>query len=484
MIFVSQFYSQSKNNALMMLLIWRERSDSFGERVFAFTVRLLTSYSLYLSNADTLGRDGYRVLRHMEIIRMAQLKSFLKKLGTNEHGNVLLLMGLSMPLLVGLAGLGTDTVQWTLMKQQLQRSADSAALNGAYAKAQSKSVSANANRDLTKTLDGFQGVGITIENAPTAGSFSGNTRAVKVILTYSEALPFSSMFLANPPVIKIEAIAAVLNNGDYCVISLEDTNATGVIFSGNSTVDLGCGVASNSKGSAAVTADGSTYVTASPIAAVGNVPASNNYQDGTELVPYSIPQRDPFSELGDPSSNLPNPCTGGALTVRSNQNITINPGCYTNINVRGTLTMNPGTYYIKGGDFDTNAQSRITAHGVTIILTGSGSSVGQVKMNGGAQIEMSAPTSGLYKGVLFYKDRDAPASYNDVFNGGASGSFLGAIYMPSQTVTLTGNSTFTTDCLQIVARKVVMTGNTTITNDCPVGTAADTFVGTQVRLVG
>ena len=146
--------------------------------------------------------------------------------------------------------------------------------------------------------------------------------------------------------------------------------------------------------------------------------------------------------------------------------------------------MNPGTYYIKGGDFETNAQSTITANGVTIILTGGGTSIGQVKMNGGASIAMSAPTTGVFKGVLFYKDRDAPASYNDVFNGGASGSFLGAIYMPSQTVTLNGNSTFTTDCLQIVSRKVVMTGNTTITNDCPVGTTADTFEGTQVRLVG
>jgi hypothetical protein len=105
-------------------------------------------------------------------------------------------------------------------------------------------------------------------------------------------------------------------------------------------------------------------------------------------------------------------------------------------------------------------------------------------MNGGADIEMAAPASGNYKGVLFFKDPSAPASYNDVFNGGASGSFLGAIYMPSQTVTLNGNSTFATDCLQIVSRKVVMTGNATITNDCPVGTAADTFEGTQVRLVG
>ncbi|MES2782232.1 MAG: pilus assembly protein TadG-related protein [Pseudomonadota bacterium] len=415
---------------------------------------------------------------------MYNLKNFGRKLRTNEKGNVLILMGLCMPLLVGLAGLGTDTIQWTLTKQQLQRSADSAALNGAYAKAQSKNVSSNANADLTKTLDEFTGVGITVENAPVAGAFAGNTRAVKVILTYSKALPFSSMFLSTPPLVKVEAVAAVLNNGDYCVISLEDTNSTGVVFTGNSTVDLGCGVASNSTGPSAVTADGSTNVTASPVAAVGNVPASPNYGSGTQLIPYSIPQRDPFEALTDPSADLPVLCTGNLLTVGSSENLTIEPGCFTGINVRGTLTMKPGTYYIKGGDFETNAQSVITAHGVTIVLTGGGTSIGQVKMNGGADIDMSAPTSGPFKNVLFYKDRDAPASYNDVFNGGASGSFLGAIYMPSQTVTLNGNSTFTTDCLQIVSRKVVVTGNTTITNECPVGGGGDTFVGTQVRLVG
>jgi Flp pilus assembly protein TadG len=371
-------------------------------------------------------------------MNMRKLDGFMRNLRTNERGNVLILMGLSMPLLVGLAGLGTDTIQWTLMKQQLQRSADSAALNGAYAKAQAKSVTVNANNDLAKTLDAFTGVGVTVENAPTAGKFAGDPRAVKVVLTYSKALPFSSLFLSDPPLITVEAIAAVLNNGDYCVISLEDTNANGVTFSGNSTVDLGCGVASNSTGSSAVTAEGSTYVRASPVAAVGNVPASANYANGTQLVPYSIPQRNPFAALGDPTAEAPAVCSGNSLTVGNKQNITINPGCFTGINVRGKLTMNPGTYYIKSGDFETNAQSEITAIGVTIILTGTGTDIGQVKMNGGADIEMAAPASGKYKGVLFFKDPSAPASYNDVFNGGASGSFLGAIYMPSQTVTLNG----------------------------------------------
>ena len=411
--------------------------------------------------------------------------SFLKKLGKSESGNVLILVGLSMPLLVGLAGLGTDTVQWTLTKQQLQRSADSAALNGAFAKAQSESVTANANRDLTKTLDGFEGVGITIENAPSAGAFAGNTRAVKVILTYSKALPFSSLFLSSPPTIKAEAIAAVLNNGDFCVIALDDTNVNGVTFSGNSTVDLGCGVATNATGSPAVSADGSTFVTASPIVAVGTVPASSNYKTGTTLVSYSIPQRDPFAALPDASDTVPNPCTGLAIDVKPNDNLTLNPGCYAAIDVRGTLTMRPGTYYIKGGSFSTNAGADISALGVTIILTNNGSTFGTVNMNGGARVVMKAPTTGLYRNVLFYMDDDAPRLIDNKFNGGASGSMLGAIYMPSQLVTFTGNSSYTTDCLQIVSRQVVMTGNTKITNKCPVDpNGPHTFVGTQVRLVG
>ena len=416
--------------------------------------------------------------------RMLRKGSFFKKLAVSERGNVLMLMGLSMPMLIGLAGLGTDTIQWTLMKQQLQRSADSAALNGAYAKAQAENATVNANRDLTKTLDGFVGVGVTVQNAPTTGTYAGNVRAVRVALTYSQALPFSSLFLATPPTISVEATAAVLNNGDYCVISLEDSNTTGVTFAGNSTVNLGCGVATNATGSSAVTATGSTSVLASPIVAVGIVPASSNFRTGTQLVSYSIPQRDPFGSLADPTSDIPSPCNGGNVIVGSNKAETLNPGCYTNITVRGDLTMNPGTYYINGGGFSTNSQATIVAHGVTIILTGNGTNIGQVDMNGGANIQMSAPTTGTYAGVLFYKDRNAPSTYNDVFNGGASGHFLGTIYMPSQTVTLSGNSSFTTDCMKLVARNVVMTGNTSITNNCPFDPTKDKFTGTQVRLVG
>ena len=57
---------------------------------------------------------------------------FFKKLRRNQRGNVLIITAAAMPLLVGAAGLATDTIQWVLWKRQLQRAADSAAIAGVY----------------------------------------------------------------------------------------------------------------------------------------------------------------------------------------------------------------------------------------------------------------------------------------------------------------------------------------------------------------
>ena len=59
------------------------------------------------------------------------IKAF-KRLWNDKRGNVLIIAGAALPLLIGSAGLATDTIQWTLWKRQLQRAADSAAIAGVY----------------------------------------------------------------------------------------------------------------------------------------------------------------------------------------------------------------------------------------------------------------------------------------------------------------------------------------------------------------
>ena len=61
---------------------------------------------------------------------------FIRKLLKDRRGNALAIACAAMPMIIGCAGLATDTIEWTLWKRQLQRAADSAALAGAYDRAQ------------------------------------------------------------------------------------------------------------------------------------------------------------------------------------------------------------------------------------------------------------------------------------------------------------------------------------------------------------
>src|ERR1700760_671317 len=58
--------------------------------------------------------------------------AFFKRVLKDRRGNTLAIAAAALPMIIGCAGLATDTIQWTLWKRQLQRAADSAAIAGVY----------------------------------------------------------------------------------------------------------------------------------------------------------------------------------------------------------------------------------------------------------------------------------------------------------------------------------------------------------------
>ena len=78
---------------------------------------------------------------------------FFKRLLRDRRGNALIIAGAALPLVIGSAGLASDTIQWALWKRQLQRAADSGAIAGVYAIVQDEgartNVSTAVDRDLT-----------------------------------------------------------------------------------------------------------------------------------------------------------------------------------------------------------------------------------------------------------------------------------------------------------------------------------------------
>lgn len=410
----------------------------------------------------------------------------IRRILANDRGNALLIAAASMPVLIGAGGLATDTIQWTLWNRQIQRQADSAALAGAYAKAQGGNPTTSATAEINRHSFVTLSASPVIENAPTKGAYAGDTDAVRVVLQTSNALPFSSFFLSSPPVITVEATAAAVTSGEYCVVSLESTTAVGVTLQGGASVNMGCGIITNSQAANAVVATGSSTVVATPVAAVGGLQSSSNYVSPTTLQPYSIAQPDPFADLPEPVP--PTPCNP-KQTVEPKITQEFEPGCYAGMELKGTVTLKPGTYFIDAGSFTVTSKATVVGTGVTIILTATDpASIGQVTIDGGASVNLSAPTSGPFAGVLLYQDRDAADSDPDLPNmiSGNSGSTLeGAIYLPRQEVEFTGSSGMNTNCLQIVSRRVTFTGSNNISNKCEgTGLEDDEIVGTQIRLVG
>ena len=81
------------------------------------------------------------------------MRNPMKKIWHDKRGNTIIIVAAALPLLIGSAGLATDTIQWALWKRQLQRAADSAAIAGVYDRAGSTGsttgVPAAVNKDLT-----------------------------------------------------------------------------------------------------------------------------------------------------------------------------------------------------------------------------------------------------------------------------------------------------------------------------------------------
>ena len=421
------------------------------------------------------------------------MRKLFKKLWNNDRGNALVIAGAALPLLVGAAGLATDTIQWALWKRQLQRAADSAALAGVYARVQANS-GQTAEQAVNADLADNNHTGIPLMSGFPDITFPTNaswTNGVRVELALQKELGFSSLFLPSPPTVGASATAATIATGVYCVVSLEPTSATGITATGNGSINLGCGMITNSTSMTAAIATGSSSVNATPIAAVGSITDSDNWNDA-ELLPFTIKQADPFADVNPPSFA---PCPGNANRLTVNSNATLDRStdtgvvCFSEMNLNGDVTLGSATYVIDGGDFGVGAQAHVRCNGCTIILTNSDTSstatIGDVDMNGGAEIDMSAPTSGTYEDILFYQDRRASSSSSTVnkINGNSDSLMSGAFYFPNQQLQINGTAGLDFNCAQFVARTVDFSGNGSINNTCTGGYGDDSIMGKHVRLV-
>ena len=423
----------------------------------------------------------------------------------NDKGNIAIMTALTMPLLVGSVSFGVEVAYWYHSDTVLQETADKTVYAAAlelragsnYDKMKGAASTVASDNGFTAVAfnvfnnsndiysssytagaagaDGSaattSGNSLDVRSPPISGQYVGDVKAVQVIVQKSLPLSFAALFRSEAIVEKSSAVAIIQSSGSACVLALSTTAPAAIQVWGSAALNLtGCNVNSNSTASDAVSVGGSGHLSTDCIVTVGqvNITSSNTTQTCAAAITNSSP-------VGDPYANLPVPPMG---TSRPNTNgATLQPGNYSNFSLSGTKTLNPGVYYISSGNVSISPNSDITGSGVTIYLA---AGVG-LSMNNNARVRLSAPTTGTYKGVLFFSARDNTSSIK--FNGTANSLLTGALYFPNQNLEYLGNFSGDGGCTQVVAQTVTWTGNTSIAQDCSAYGMANIPSTNTVKLV-
>jgi Flp pilus assembly protein TadG len=422
-------------------------------------------------------------------------------------------VALGLVVLLGFLGLGIDMGYMRYMKRQAQMAADAAAVAGAAeistcagtagcsglttaAKTavstdnlfprvtQSTGCSATPAAGATVVLVNNPPTCLTLGTAAGDDPHKGDNNYVEVYVYRNVPTFFARVFGPTSATVSARA-EAKLGSAGGCLYALGSSGGISVVGSGGISAPS-CGILDNYN----LSSTGSANITASSIGVVGTV---SNVGSGTiSPAPVSItPVSDPLAYLSPPTPQSGS-CTN-TINISGSGSYTYNPGNYCSISTAGSLsvTFTPGNYLVTGnvsfvgsgpvtfgaGNYTINGTFSNTGSGNVSLgaglyylnglsLTGSGTvsgtsvtlynNSGAVNVTGSQTVQLVAPTTGTYAGILFYQNRSDASAAN--ITGSETSILQGALYFPDAGLTITGSSS-TAAYTILVASSVSTTGS-------------------------
>ena len=401
-------------------------------------------------------------------------------------GNYTVVFAFLSPVLIGFAGLATEGGLWLYKHQAIQGAADAAALSAATR------YGASSSADLTVQVDaitasygypvGSNGTVVTVNRPPASGTYASNNKAVEVLISTSQPRLLSSIFSSAPVTISGRAVALTSNGGTGCVLALDHTASGTITSQGSSSITLsGCSIYDNSNNSSALVNGGSATISADSVNVVGGLSGGSGITTANGVNQNAVAAPDPYANVTPASFSG---CDANSLSIKTT--VTLSPGVYCNglqLNAGANVTLASGVYYIDRGSFSVNGSATLSGTNVTIVFTSStGSNYATASINGGATLNLTAPTSGSLAGIVIFGDRNMPLGTTFKFNGGAGQILGGAVYLPEGAVNYSGGASTSTNCTQLIGDTITFSGNSNLAINCssygtkPIGLAKASLV--------
>jgi Flp pilus assembly protein TadG len=419
----------------------------------------------------------------------------------NQKGQVLVTAALSLVVLLGISGLAVDMGAMRYQKRLQQTAADGAAiaaasnlnqpsggvLTGAQNASASNGFTDNTGGGACTTPPTNLAVGsvtVTVCNGPLVGPHIADVNYVEAYVSVGQPTYFMKIFGVNSQTITARAVATNTGGGGAvgggCIYTLGTPNKklAGVATGGSAIINAPtCGIVDN--GNFVANGGANLSVVAGSIGVGGTYtgPGCGGTSGVCPPPVISMPYSgDPFANKYPTTSTVlsdagaskgdvkitAGTCAGSACAANVSCTATscvIHPGNYNDICIDNNQTVDfaAGVYVINGSstcsnkvEFVINAGSTVCNStnldcsgmigsanaGVTFYLTGNASA----NVSGTATVQLVAPNSGTYEGLLFYQDPSD--TVGATLSGNTTSLYQGAIYMPDAQLTFGGNTTF------------------------------------------
>jgi type II secretory pathway pseudopilin PulG len=310
--------------------------------------------------------------------------------------------------------------------------------------ATSSSGMSSATSSMSSAASSFSSAGMASSSLGSTASSAGGAGMSSVSSSSSSVSSASSAGNAAPTV-----------TAGMILLDVNKQGALSVSGNGGITVQSPGMIMVNSSNPYAVSVSGNATITTGTLDVYGvpGTKVTGNGKISATVNSNILPASDPLASLAAPATFSP---TIASATFSDSSSHTLQPGTYTSgINISGnaTVTMSPGTYYIKSGGFKVSSNANVTGSGVFIYNTGGGS----VSISGNGVVKLTPPSSGTYKGIVLFQDRSYSTAIALTGNGGLT--IEGTLYAPKAAITVTGNAGSTTVGSLIIGLDLTVTGN-------------------------
>jgi hypothetical protein len=394
----------------------------------------------------------------------------------SERGQALILIVFAIIGLIGMTALAVDGGNAYADRRHAQNAADTAALAGGRAiirgepwKPAALAIAGqngytDTDASLVSTSTTFNVEAYSCSEAGSdvdCGIYDGDAEYIQVKITSTVDTFFAPIVGIETVTNVVQAIAHVVP-GDYvqmfdghALVGLAPGECSAVTYDGtaNTTV-TGGGIYVNSscQPDAFDNQSSSAQLSAPSLCTVGGIDANG--------AGINIPtQTEGCASVGFPPEGMamPNPSCGSATATQSGGSMS--PGNYSgNFPPAGVTFLESGIYCIDG-DFRLNAGDTLAGSNVVIVVTD-----GDVDWAGGAQVNLSAPESGPFAGLLIYIPMGDPIDYSNTVtvNGNSDSSITGTFLAPASHCKLNGTGGLDEVDGQVICYTMQLSGTTSI----------------------